>query len=212
MTTKTIKKKQSNIPLLTDEDLIRGVRGSNNSGQFLTELIHRHSGIYVTMVNNYTPSNKSSQKSHKDDLIGDKNYYIYQAALKYDASKNTKFSTYLGNETRWMCLNIYNKEKKRRITDIDLTKASSKQIAASDEAHNDTHSRADFLSKVMLIVKKDPDSRISKIFSMRYLDGESNKVTPWKKISEHLQLSIQGCINIHNKAIAKIKKELDKDI
>jgi RNA polymerase sigma factor (sigma-70 family) len=212
MITKTTSKTKPSIPALTDEDLIQGVKGRSDPGAFLTELIYRHSGIYVTMVNNYTPSSKSSQTSHKDELMSDKNYYIYRAALKYDTSKNTKFSTYLGNETRWMCLNIYNKEKKRRITDIDLTKASSKQIANEEEVHNETHSREDFLNEVMLIVKKDPDSRISKIFSMRYLDGDSNKVTPWKKIGEHLQLSIQGCINIHDKAISKIKKELDKDI
>ena len=48
----------------------------------------------------------------KSDLIEDKNFYIYQAVLKYDPNRGTKFSTYLGNETKWMCLNLYNKNKK----------------------------------------------------------------------------------------------------
>ena len=47
---------------------------------------------------------------------------------------------------------------------------------------------------------------------MRYIDPGTNKVTPWKTIGDSLDLSIQGCINIHNKAITKIKKELSRDI
>jgi hypothetical protein len=31
---------------------------------------------------------------------------------------------------------------------------------------------------------------------------------PWKRIAKKLDLSIQGCINIHNNFIEKIKKEL----
>ena len=197
---------------MSDGDLIKGLKKETNSGEYLNELISRHSGIYMTMVNNYSPSEKSTHKSHKNELIDDKNYYIYQAALKYDDSKKAKFSTYLGNETRWMCLNIYNKEKKRRITDIDLTQTSSKNIISEEENINDSHSRKEFLKKVLSIVKKDPDKRICKIFDMRYINGDNNKVTPWKKIGESLELSIQGCINIHDKAINKIKKELSKDI
>ena len=43
---------------------------------------------------------------------------------------------------------------------------------------------------------------------MRYVIGEKNKVMPWKKISKELNMSIQGCINIHNSAIEEFKLEL----
>jgi DNA-directed RNA polymerase specialized sigma subunit len=48
------------------------------------------------------------------------------------------------------------------------------------------------------------DSRVKKIFTMRYKSGI--KLTPWKKIAKKLDLSIQGCINIHNKHLTEIKK------
>lgn len=203
--------KTNEINSMTDIDLIDAMKTESNSGEYLMELVSRHSGIYLTMVNNYTPSEASSQKSHKFELINDKDYYIYQAALKYDETRSTKFSTYLGNETRWMCLNLYNKEKKRRITDIDFNNTKMKELP-SDEDSEKNISRDDFLKKVMTLVRKDPDSRIAKIFSMRYLEGENNKLMPWKNIGEKLELSIQGCINIHNKAIKKIKTELSRDI
>ena len=40
---------------------------------------------------------------------------------------------------------------------------------------------------------------------MRYQNRR--KLTPWKKIAKKLDLSIQGCINIHNKFIQKVKKQ-----
>lgn len=196
---------------MSDKDLIDGIKQQGNSGECLSELVSRHSGIFLSMVNNYTPPLVSPYKSHKNELIEDKCYYIYQAALKYDDTKNTKFSTYLGNETRWMCLNLFNRDKKRKVTDIDLTDTSAKQIP-EDKDVNQEHSKKDFLEIIFKMIEKDPDSRISKIFKMRYKDSDTNKVTPWKKIGEELQLSIQGCINIHDKTIDKIKKELTADI
>ena len=41
---------------------------------------------------------------------------------------------------------------------------------------------------------------------MRY--SGLNKLTPWRKISKKMNLSIQGCINIHNAALKKISKNV----
>lgn len=197
------------INFLSDAELASGIKKQSDRGDYLRELVNRHSGIYISMVNNYSPPATSSINSHKDDLLNDKDYYIYQAALKYDDSKNTKFSTYLGNETRWMCLNLYNKNK------------NSKEISDPNELYSSTYLGEDrfivsineeILRKIMSIAKKEPDTRVSKIFQLRYIDGEKNKVMPWNKVCKFVDLSIQGCINVHNKAIKKIKEELNKDI
>jgi len=197
------------INFLSDAELASGIKKQSDRGDYLRELVNRHSGIYISMVNNYSPPSTSSVNSHKDDLLNDKDYYIYQAALKYDDSKKTKFSTYLGNETRWMCLNLYNKNK------------NSKEIPDPNELYSSTYLGEDrfivsineeILKKIMSIAKKEPDTRVSKIFQLRYIDGEKNKVMPWNKVCKFVDLSIQGCINVHNKAIKKIKEELSKDI
>ena len=39
---------------------------------------------------------------------------------------------------------------------------------------------------------------------MRYYGDR--KLTSWKKIAKKLDISIQGCINIHNKHLTEIKK------
>ena len=200
-----------NLNDMSDIDLICGLKQDKEPSECLMELVDRHSGIYMTMVNNYTPSNMNDGPSYKSELISDKNYYIYQAALKYDESRNTKFSTYLGNETRWMCLNLYNREKNKSMKEISDSKIEVNSISSKDDTSNHV-SRKEIMSKILSMVESDPDSRISKIFKIRYLDALGNKLTPWKTVSKSLNLSIQGCINVHNKTINKIKKELQKEL
>jgi len=197
------------INFLYDAQLASVIKEQSDRGDYLKELVNRHSGIYITMVNNYSPPATSSINSHRHDLLNDKEYYIYQAALKYDDSRRTKFSTYLGNETRWLCLNLYNKNK------------NSKEISDPNQLSHLSHLAQDSLSipineevlhNIMSAARRETDSRVSKIFQLRYIDGEKNKVMPWNKVCKFVDLSIQGCINVHDKAIKKIKQELNKDI
>lgn len=66
------------------------------------------------------------------------------------------------------------------------------------------------LSRIFNIIESHPDQRVKRIFKLRYVDPKHNKLTPWKKVSNELRMSIQGCINIHNSAIKVIRKELKK--
>jgi len=156
------------------------------------------------MINNYVPRNTIF--TNREELICDKEYNIYQAALKYDASKGAKFSTYLGNETKWMCLNIYNKNKRHpEIATEELYLDLHQDF--SENKHEDNINR-ELFKKIMELLKDYPDGRISQIFNMRYVEGSENKVMPWKSVSETLDMSIQGCINIHNSTIEKLKIKL----
>lgn len=197
---------------MTDSDLILNLKEDQKSSECLMELVDRHSGIYMTMVNNYTPKNNRSGPSYKSELISDKNYYIYQAALKYNEEKKTKFSTYLGNETRWMCLNLYNREKNKSMKEVSTEEADAIIKLIDPQNVSQDYINGEIAQEVNRMIHNDPDSRISKVFKMRYSDPKSHKLTPWRTISEELNLSIQGCINIHNRTIEKIKKELKKEL
>ena len=162
------------------------------------ELINRHSGIYVEMVNKYLP--ESMEGVNKDDVLQDKDFCIYDAAIKFDQTKNTKFSTYIGNLARWKCLNIYNKN-------IKFPQSSISEIfndSVSCDAGIEELEKQEEIKRIFSAIEKIPDKRVKRIFKMRYKGGK--KLTPWKKIAKKLDLSIQGCINIHNKHLTEIKK------
>lgn len=164
----------------------------------IQELINRHSGIYIEMVNRYIPD--SIEGINKDDIIQDKSFCIYDAAISFNEDKNTKFSTYVGNLARWKCLNIYNKKIKFPQSNIgDVFDEKILQPPDSDEIENKEN-----IKNIISIINKIKDKRAKKIFNMRYNSGQ--KITPWKKIAKKLDLSIQGCINIHNKHLTEIRK------
>jgi len=191
---------------LEDFQLVENIKKNKKTEDSLQELIGRHTGIYLDIVNKYT---QNGNLTNKLDLIDEKDYNIYQAALKYKSDRGTKFPTFLGNETKWICLNKYNKKKKEPqisiddIREIDILSTKNEKINKED---------FEVFSEAIKFSKEHKDKRVEKIFEMRYITGEKNKVMPWKKISEELDMSIQGCINIHNSAVEKFKIELkDKD-
>jgi hypothetical protein len=169
----------------------------------LKELIARHSGIYTQMVNQ-TISDQSNVI--KSDILDEKDLFIYEKALKYDSSRDIKFSTYLGNETRWKCLNIHNKTKKYEYSDIA---AQAENLVEKDAFEN--LERKELIDRIFDFAEKSPDERVRKIIQMRYKDCDKNKLTPWKTIAKKLKLSIQGCINIHKRFIKEIKKNINYD-
>lgn len=187
----------------TDEDLIEKIKNDINSGNSVEILHKRHSGIFFKMINSHVPSGSSF--ADKEELIKDSKYYIYRAAMGYDQNKKTKFSTYLGNSTRWMCLNMYNKSLRRPETLQEEEKFN--KIESSCNHFRDEMINKELINKIFESLDDIGDKRAYKIFEMRYIIGEKNKVMPWKKVSKRVKMSIQGCINVHNSYIKKIKSK-----
>jgi DNA-directed RNA polymerase specialized sigma subunit len=186
----------------SDLSLIEKVK-KNADHNSLNVLIERHSGIYLDMVNSVIPNN--CDFIDKNDIIDDKNISIYKAIMNYDENKKTKFSTYLGNETRWKCLNIFNRGTKYKYYDINDFK---EDLNFSQENVVQEISSKEILDKIFLLADNNKDHRIKEIINLRYKVGDGNKTMPWKNISEKVNISIQGCINIHDRFIEEVKKEI----
>jgi hypothetical protein len=194
---------------MQDIDLIKKIQKEDGEcNDELGELVDRHSGIYIDVVNRYTFTTPHNLHSLKDDLISDRALYIYKAALRFDESKKTKFSTFLGNEARWICLNQFNRNKHRReSTPLDVL---INTLSSEDEKKSLTD--RDILDKIFKLTKQSKDERVHKIFQSRYQYHTENKLTPWSIVSKKINLSIQGTINLHNKTINSIKQILKKEI
>jgi len=187
----------------SDLSLINKIKKSGDDG-CLVELINRHSGIYVYIVDKYTKNRNYS--INRDLILDDKDYTIYKSALDYNPDKNSKFSTFLANQTKWKCLNAINALKNKRFTSIDKVYS---RVSEEDNS-------CEMLSKMEAfdvfndMLEKESDPRVKKIIDIRY-NTTNNKLIPWKKASEELNLSIQGCINIHNRFIKKVKNKFDNN-
>ena len=188
---------------MDDSDLIYNIKNERMTDKSLNELYQRHSGIYCRMINSYIPEGASF--ADRQELIDDAKYHIYCAALKYDESKNTKFSTFLGNTTRWMCLNKYNKSKKEG--SFSNREEDFNNLSSEESHFVDCMMNKELVDKIFESIQGTGDQRAYDIFTMRYIIGHKNKVMPWRQIGKKMNLSIQGCINIHDSFVKKIKSK-----
>ena len=94
----------------TDLELIESIKNSKDE-KSLTTLIERHSGIYIDMVRRF--GIKSLSFDDFNDIIDEKEYNIYKAALDYDENKS-KFSTYLATKVKLICLSKRSKANKNK--------------------------------------------------------------------------------------------------
>jgi hypothetical protein len=194
----------------TDVELTYNLKKDIEAEASLQELVDRHSGIFLDIVNNYVPNN--SPTSHKQDIIDEIQYYIYNAGLKYDQTRGAKFSTFLGNEAKWLCLNQHYKNKKYLLAaSPEGDFAFHNRAKEDDEPESSPHVNEALLCKIFEIIERHPDERVRRIFKIRYVDPEFNKLTPWQQVGKKLKMSIQGCINIHNAAIKIIRKNLKEN-
>ena len=183
---------------MNDLELIGEIRNSGDSLCF-KEIVNRHSGIYLQMVHSYAPRETAIDNFY--DLLDSKDSHIYDAVRNYDEHRNIKFSTYLGNHTRWLCLNSSNKKRHLPMEDhFDCAFETQETKEKTDQS---------ILNEIFSQLDAFEDKRIEKIFRIRYLN-KNKKLTPWRKIAKELDLSIQGCINIHNLAFKKLKKTYQK--
>lgn len=190
---------------LTDSELIANIRANTESANdCLKTIIDRHSGIFFTMVKRYL---KNNDYCVCEEVVNDKDLLIYNTVLKYDESKGTKFSTFLGNEARWSCINAATKHRKNDKF-VDFNANLDFQNMTYEINLVEEHEKENLLKTILQNVQSSEDQRIIKIFNLRYQD--TKKITPWRTISKEIGLSIQGCINIHNKAVKSILKNIKK--
>ena len=94
---------------ITDKELVIKVRDSNCNTSLKT-LIHKHSALCFDICKKY--SNAISKNGLRvEDVTQEKEFIIYKSAMSFNPDKGAKFSTWLGNQIRYNCLNKINKSR-----------------------------------------------------------------------------------------------------
>ena len=190
---------------VTDSDLTKMIREDNDE-LALNELISRHSGIYVDMLKKF--GFKCLTQNQIQDIMGDKDYVIYKAALEYKPEK-AKFSTHLANKAKYMCLTQKTKNKKSRISsNFEEVQFFQKDKSLTPDESCKTN---DSFSRILNLINKHKDKRLKIIFHQRYFCGRQGKLKPWKEVAEKINLSAQGCINLHDRAIKELNNKINNE-
>ena len=183
----------------TDLELVEGVKNKNCS-DCLEELINRHAPLCYDVCKKYIhvfPPNGIII----DDIISEKDFVIYKSAMSYNPDKGAKFSTWLGNQMRYHCLNSINKNRLIPMEDEKINFIINKN---SEDDRDDIPEEIEFLRNILSQMK---DKRVKQVFEMRYFSGSPKKV-PWNKVAKKIGVSTQTAINLHNKTIKMLKNKL----
>lgn len=190
-----------------DVQLTSRVKNDACSDSFV-ELCRRYENVYYKICQRYTPALVACGLN-PSDIYKEKDFIMYHCARTFNPEKKAKFSTWVGNYARYLCLNSINAKRFIIPTDSD----DLQRFVEERQAKNDFQSSADtgnlhkFLHEVLDNIE---DKRISSIIKMRYLDGE--KKTHWNEIAKNLNISSQTAIHLHHRGMKLIQRKLNRAI
>ena len=186
-----------------DEDLILLKKIiKNRCNDSYLKLKEKHQRLF------YSQCNKFSEKLNLEDVYSDIDFVFFKSILSFKIDKKAKFSTWLGNFTRYHCLNHIKKNGKYVSTDQETIhhicdQKSAENFSPPQEYRNDVTHAFKILSKLK-------DKRIHKVFKMRYLH-QGPKLT-WKQIAAEFELTPQTIINLHLKGRRALRKKMKDEI
>ena len=187
------------MQVVDDQELIKKVK-DNACSESLNELATRHSGICYKIFGKFASSVEKKGKDFQD-LTNNKVYFIYKAAISFKAGKKARFSTWLGNYIRYKCLDFLNE------TEYCLNfESKESQVYINNDSANRFEEKASLLDKKEFVfdaLSQLKDKRIESIYRLRYFTYYPKM--SWKRIGEHIGVSTQTAINLHEKGKKAIR-------
>jgi len=182
-----------------DKSLAHDVK-EKDCEEALIELINRHTPLCYNIYKKYSPAITASGHC-VTEISKEKDYWVYKAAKSYDPTRKVKFSTWLGNQIKYHCLNVINDNKYVAVEDKDLDYLINKNPR---EERKDYRSEVDFIFNILDQLK---DKRIKRVFEERYF-SKTIKKKPWSKIAKIVGVSTQTAINLHERGISILKRKM----
>lgn len=172
---------------------------SEDCGIALEQVIERYTPVFLSMYSKYSASITKSG-ADPNDVLSDKGLIIYESAKSFDLNKGSSFCTWLSNNVKYRCLHMMNKSTK-----ITLLEEKVRRNTSVDADSKNPYKNRELNSFIFNELSKIKDSRVKKVYSLRYFSG--GKMT-WAKIGKALGFSSQTAINLHKKGAEILKRKI----
>lgn len=182
---------------MDDLYLINQVKETGSSEAF-REITQRHSGLYLQVLDNSLPSEQFPLQ--KEDFRAEREFYIYDAVMKFEPSKGMKFSTYLGQTIKWKCLTL-----RHRGNDKDTCSLEPLSSYMEEQEYLPPQ-RKEQIEKIFQYAENFPDETVRNVVLARYNDGR--KTLSWKKVADKVGISSREANLAYQKFVKEAKKDL----
>lgn len=173
---------------MTDLELITRVKDTADSTA-MTELVNRHTGIYMRMVSSFP-----SLPIH--DLKADRFFNIYDFARDYDPTRGMQFGSFVGDQTRFMCLNLLKREPKSLSFNEDVAPTNDTALSEAVDKHDD-------MAELRERAKRVGDPKFYRVFCLRF---NGNKVASWRAVAEAMGMTQEGVRKLFNRHKHKLRE------
>lgn len=192
---------------LSDLELINNIKKFSCNDSFI-EIVTRHENLFYKICHCYAKVLESFNYS-RNELFEEKDSIIFEAIIKFNPNKGAKFSTWLGNWTRFFCLNKINKLKNMLTINSENDIKTVFESKSIEKFEISKRNQVNF-NNVKQILTKAPDSRVVGVFKLRY-NPKLRKKTSWAKIASRLNVSLGTAIKLHKVGIEMLRKEIEED-
>jgi len=186
-----------NLKNIEDNELIDNVKLDNCSDS-LNELVNRHSGMCFSIGKKYATS--CGLDLH--DIHENRHWIIFNALSSYDSEKGSKFSTWLGNQIRFFCLNFKNKNGKLVATDDKIL-----EFFINENNQSVKSNQVEAVDTIVDLFNQISDINTKNAIYYRYFYNKE-RILNYSEIADILKVTPQTVLNWHNKFIRLAKKKL----
>lgn len=203
------------------KDLIDLAKDGDNKS--IKKIIDRHSGLFTKITEE--TFKKPYLQGLKEEFKKDKPLIFWTAIQTYDKTKDCKFSSWLGNITRWKGLDKIKSHFRIRKVEKSLESLASKHANKSDDSidnaifsvsDENSFNPSTFVENIeniedfniiLDLIEKIPKKKEKKIVKLRLLGDNSNT---WDVIAKEVGYCRQQAMNIFKKHIKQIKTKYQK--
>jgi RNA polymerase sigma factor (sigma-70 family) len=182
---------------LKDETLIKKII-KNQCNESLIELVNRHGGMLFNIGKKYC----TSCGLDLNDLNDNKYWIIFNAAQSFNSSKGSKFSTWLGNQIRFFCLNYKNKNNKLIVLEDNCL-----EFFINEKSKQEINNQKEVINNIIDLFNDISDPNTKNAIYYRYFYNK-DRILNYSEIANILNVTPQTVLNWHNKFISFAKKKL----
>ena len=183
-----------------DETLIKKII-NKQCNKSLQELVDRHCGMIFGIGKKYC----NSCSLDISELNDNRYWIVFNAAKSFDGTKGSKFSTWLGNQIRFFCLNYKNKNSKLIPIENKQLEFFINNFSTSDEKKN----QKEVINKITDLFNQISDPNTKNAIYYRYFYNKE-RILNYSEIADILNVTPQTVLNWHNKFVRFAKKKLTK--
>lgn len=194
------------ISTCSDPELVANIQ-TNQCDASLKELIKRHSALCFDMFKRYGGLLANAGVSFSE-MMAEIPYLIYNSALSWSPNKNSKYSSWLGEQAKFACLAFSRKRLSNLISTDPIT--MTYLIDRGQSIENEKTKNDERFELIEEILNQVQDKRIQQIFKLRYF-GESKTERSWAEIAKVIGMSTQSAINLHEKGRKILHSKLVSD-